>query len=47
MSTDALDAGPPDRLVAMDLEDGRVIIYDQDNDDAWVQSDLAIEIPHT
>jgi hypothetical protein len=45
MSTDATDAGPIARVDAMELEDGRVILYDRTNDDAWVQSDHTVEAP--
>jgi len=45
MSTDATDAGSIARVDAMSLDDGRVILYDRTNDDAWVQADHAVEVP--
>jgi hypothetical protein len=33
--------------VALELEDGQVIIYDPDGDGAWIQSDVAYPIERT
>jgi hypothetical protein len=36
------DAADLQRYAAVTLEDGEVIIYDQDNESAWIQSESAI-----
>lgn len=31
-----------DRCVELELDDGSVVIYDQENPSAWIQSDAAV-----
>lgn len=38
---------PPDRYAALTLTDGIVVIYDQENHRAWIQSDTTLEIDAT
>lgn len=33
-----------ERYADVDLEDGRVLLYDTDETDAWIQSDVTIQI---
>lgn len=39
--------GPPARYAALTLTDGIVVIYDQENHRAWIQSDTTLEIDDT
>ena len=48
MSTNAPDAGRTDgddgQFAALHVEDAAVVIYDRDNHQAWIQSDLAVAL---
>lgn len=35
-----IDAVPPDAFAAMDTYEGEMIVYDRENEDGWIQSDL-------
>lgn len=48
MSTDATDSLPDrsaEQITSTYLEDGRVVIYDETNEAAWIQSDTILELP--
>jgi hypothetical protein len=38
--TVGVEAMPLDEFADVDTDDGEMIVYDTDNDDAWIQSDL-------
>lgn len=40
--TVGMDATELDRYAEVDLEGGDVVIYDRDNEDAWIQSRAAV-----
>lgn len=42
--TIGIDAHTEGRYADVTLEDGEVMIYDEDNQDAWFQSDSAIAL---
>jgi len=42
--TIGVDAHTGGRYADVTLEDGEVLIYDEDNQDAWFQSDSAISL---
>lgn len=44
MSTTADDAAGTDRVDAVTLDDGDVLVYDRDNEAAWIQTDTAVEL---
>lgn len=38
------DDAQMDRIGELALDDGSTVIYDRDNPDAWIQSDLTLEL---
>ncbi|MFT4883433.1 MAG: hypothetical protein ACI8U4_000939 [Natronomonas sp.] len=47
LEDDGSEVSPPvrgDRCVEIELESGELVIYDQDNHRAWIQSDDAVEL---
>jgi hypothetical protein len=40
-SPSALESG---RYASLQLDNGEYVIYDRDDDEAWLQSDLAVEV---
>lgn len=42
--TIGVDASELERYAELNLEDGELVIYDQKNEDAWVQSGAAVEV---
>lgn len=38
--TVGIDAIPPDAFDATDTYEGEMIVYDRENEDGWIQSDL-------
>lgn len=41
-TTVGVDAPRMERYADLTTEDGDVLVYDQDNEDAWIQSDTAL-----
>jgi hypothetical protein len=39
-STVGVDAAPLEQYVSIDTGDGESILYDREEDDAWIQSDV-------
>lgn len=40
--TVGVDAVSLERFVDIETEDGQLLVYDRDNEDAWIQSDLRV-----
>jgi hypothetical protein len=38
--TVGVDASPLERFAAVETDDGEMLVYDTDGEDAWIQSDL-------
>lgn len=43
-TTVGVDAPQMERFDAITLEDGDLLVYDRDNEDAWIQTDTAVDL---